>query len=499
MNQVFDIVTSRKLTYEQKVFSLAHAAENTLNVLEIPEKTKFYFEKEAICDLFEGNAPYRPRYIMPDYEKYIKNGSEFLEVEPPKDLDEVLNALMIIYHHVPSITSFPVYLGNIDKLIDPFINELSDEEVKKKLRLFLNFLDRTITDSFCHANIGPEYTRAGKLILEVEKDLQNAVPNLTLKYDPDITPDEFAEQAIYTSLFTANPAICNHKAHQDTYAADYGISSCYNILPIGGGAYTLSRLTLPGVAKLAKNKEHFLNEILPDCMEALCNYMNERVGFLVEQSGFFESSFLAKEGLIDPDKFVGMFGITGLAECTNILMANSGKRYGHDTDADELADQIMNIISDYVSKFPAKYSRIANGHFMTHAQVGLESDLGITSGVRIPVGDEPDNMLDHLRHSARFHRCITTGCGDIFPLETTVRNNPAAVLDIIKGAFSLGVKYISFYEKNSDLVRITGFLVKKSEMEKFRNGEVVIQNTTQLGAPNYDTNRLANRKVRDFK
>lgn len=496
MDKILEIVTSRKLTYEQKVFSLAHAAEDTLDVLDMPEKTKYYFEKEAICSLFEGNAPYRPRYVMPDYDKFIKNGSAFLEVEPPKDLDELLNALMILYHHVPSITSFPVYLGNIDKMIDPFLDGLSDEEIKKKLKLFLNFLDRTITDSFCHANLGPEYTRAGKLILEIEKELQNAVPNLTLKYDPDVTPNEFAELAIYTSLFCANPAICNHKANKVTYPADYGISSCYNILPIGGGAYTLTRLTLPGLAKLAESKEQFLEELLPDCLKSMGDYMNERVRFLVEESGFFESSFLVKEGLINPDKFVGMFGITGLAECANILLEGTGKKYGHDEEADDLADEIMNIISEFANKYPARYSKIANGHFMLHAQVGLESDFGITSGVRIPVGDEPASMFNHLRHSARFHRLITTGCGDIFSMETTARNNTAAVLDIIKGAFSLGVKYMSFYEKDSDLVRITGYLVKRSEMEKFRNDEVVLQNTTQLGGPNYDNNRLAQRKVR---
>ncbi len=55
---------------------------------------------------------------------------------------------------------------------------------------------------------------------------------------------------------------------------------------------------------------------------------------------------------------------------------------------------------------------------------------------------------------------------------------------------------MSFYEKNSDLVRITGYLVKRSEMEKYRSDQVVLQNTTQLGGPNYDNNRLADRKVR---
>ncbi|MBB5172461.1 YjjI family glycine radical enzyme [Texcoconibacillus texcoconensis] len=496
MSQVLDMVTSQKLTYEQKVMSLAHAAEDTLSVLNIPEKTRYYFEINAIDDLYEGSAPYRPRYIMPDYEHLLTNGSEFLRIEPPEDIDELLNSLMIFYKHVPSITGFPVYLGNIDKLIEPFLDGVSDKKAKKKLRLFLNYLDRTITDSFCHANIGPEATRAGKLILELEKELQNAVPNFTLKYDPAITPDDYAELAVHASLYCANPAFCNHHIHQKTYPTDYGISSCYNILPIGGGAHTLSRITLPGLANVATSTEQFLYELLPDCLEALGGYMNERIRFLVEQSGFFESSFLVKEGFIDANNFIGMLGITGLAECTNILMGENEKRYGHDSEADDLAEQIMKVISNFAAQFPAKYSNISGGQLMLHAQVGMDYDIGITSGVRIPVSDELENIYDHLRHSARFHREITTGCGDIFPIETTGRNNPSAILDIVKGAFSLGSKYMSFYEENSDLVRITGYLVKRSEMEKYRDEQVVLQNTTQLGTSNYDHNHLKDRKVR---
>lgn len=496
MSDILEMVKSQKLTYEQKVFSLAHAAEDTLDVLHVPEKTEYYFKHNAIDNLFEGNAPYRPRYILPDYDKFIKEGSEFLQIDPPKDLDELLSALMILYRHVPSITSFPVYLGNLDKMIDPFLEGYSDEEIKKKLKLFLNYLDRTITDSFCHANLGPEDTRAGRLILEVEKELQNAVPNFTFKYDPEITSDEIAELALYTSLFCANPAICNHNLVKDTYSTDYGIASCYNILPIGGGAYTLSRVVLPKAAKLAKDIDDFFNNILPDCLNAMGDYMNERIRFLVEESGFFESSFLVKEGLINKDNFIGMFGIVGLADCTNILLEEKGKRYGHHEEADDLADKIMHSISEFVTSFPAKYSNISGGHFMLHAQVGMDYDKGVTAGVRIPVGDEPENISDHLRHSARFHRLIPTGCSDIFAMETTARNNPSAMLDVIKGAFSLGVKYISFYEENSDLVRITGYLVKRSEMEKYQSGEAVLQNTTHLGTPNYQNNNLKDRKVR---
>ena len=144
LENIRKIVTSRELTHEQKLMQLAKAAENSLDVLNIPPRTRHFFETGAINDLFEGGAPYRPRYILPDYEKFVKNGSAFLRVDPPKDLDELLNALMILYRHVPSITNFPVYLGSLDTLIDPFLDGLSDEEICKKLRLFLNYHHRLL-------------------------------------------------------------------------------------------------------------------------------------------------------------------------------------------------------------------------------------------------------------------------------------------------------------------------------------------------------------------
>lgn len=494
--QIYDVITSNKLTYEQKLKNLANIAENELDVLPIPEKTKYYFSTGAINDLFEGHAPYRPRYIMPDYEKYLKNGSEFLRVKPAKNMDEAIFALMMIYHHVPSITSFPVFLGSLDYLLEPFADGLSDEEIKSKLRLFLTFLDRTIDDSFCHANLGPKETRVGNLILEVEEELQDTVPNLTIKYDPDITPDAFMEKAIQCSLKCSNPAICNDKTNINNYKGGYGVSSCYNILPIAGGSYTLTRVTLTKLANETDDIEKFINEVLPECLSCIADYENERIRFLVEKSNFFNSSFLVKEGLISKDRFVPMFGVTGLAECVNTLLKDKGLKYGHDKEADDLGVRIMDKIQETVSTFHALYTPLTDNHFMLHAQVGLDSDLGVTSGVRIPVGDEPESFLDHLRHSARYHCYFPAGVGDIFPIADNVKQNPSALLDIVKGAFSLGMHYMSFYSANTDLVRITGYLVKRSEMEKFDNNQVVIKQTTHLGSPNYKVNNLKERKVR---
>lgn len=493
MADIYSIVTSQQLSYEQKVVALAHAAEDTLSVLPMPERTKYYFEKGVICNLNEGNAPYRPRYIMPDYAKAVRQGVKFLQLNPPQNFDELLTFLQVLYRHVPSITTYPVFLGDLDALIEPFITDLSDEEVKRKLRLFLIYLDRTITDSFCHANLGPQATRAGRLIMEVDRELEQAVPNLTLKYDPAITPDDFAEQAIYTSLCVANPAICNDVLNRNTYDR-YGISSCYNILPIAGGSYTLTRLVLPKLAALTDDKEHFLKQLLPEAMRCMADYMSARIRFIVEESGFFESHFLATEGLVERDRFVAMFGLVGLAEAANHFA--NGKKYGTDAEADAVAEQIMETITAFVNEYECPYCEIANHRLLLHAQVGIDTDYGITSGIRIPVGDEPESIYDHLRHSSRFHRFIPTGCSDILPFDITGKQNPAAVLDIIKGAFSLGQKYIAFYASDSDLVRITGYLVKRSEIDKWNSGQAVLQNTTQLGAPTYASAHLANRKVR---
>lgn len=495
-NAVYDAITSKHMNYHQKLNSLCHEAENSLDVLCESGKWKYYYNGGGLCDMNEGNAPYRPRYIMVDFEKFVKQGSKFLKIDPPKTLDDLIWGLEILYTYIPSITTKPVYLGNIDKLIDPFIVNMSDEEVLPKLEKFLGYIDRVIANAYSHANIGPEATRAGYLILQLEEKLQLEVPNLSLKYDANITPDDFAEKAILCSLKCGNPAICNNQAHKDTYEGGYGVSSCYNILPIGGGSYTLSRIVLPRLAKMSKGIDDFLENVLPDACETLAEYMASRVKFLVEKSGFFETDFLVQEGLIKRERFIAMYGIAGLCDCVNNLLADKGLRYGHDKEANDLAEKIMTIIYDFVHSYEAPYSELGDGHFLLHAQAGLATDIGVTSGVRIIVGDEPDNLLNHMRHSARFHKYFPTGCSDIFPFDNTAERNPGGLLDIVKGAFSIGDKYCAFYGADGDMVRITGYLVKKSDLEKYDSGEVVLQDNVINGSSNYKLNRLKDRKVR---
>ncbi len=500
--EILSIIKNPTLTHEQKVTNLANAADGLLEVLDLPEGIDdvLYCDADSrcFCDLFEGHAPLRPRYIIPDYEKFFKEGSDFLQLDPPQDFFEALNALLIIYKHVPSVTNYPVYLGSLDYLLDPFLDGMDDETIKKHLKLFFTQIDRTILDSFSHANLGPKPTRAGYLILEVEAELENAVPNISLKYDKDITDDDFALAAVNCALHSAKPSFANHKMFSSEFSSDYAIASCYNGLYIGGGSYTLCRLILGNIAKRSSSIEDFKNNQLPYVMDIMARYMDARIAFEVEESGFFENNFLAKEGLISRDKFSAMFGLVGLADAVNVLFEKEGieGRFGNSDEATKLGVEIMDIIDDFNNKHFNKYCEATNGHFLLHAQVGIAEDVGIAPGTRIPIGEEPKELIDHLLVLSHFHKYFPSGTGDIIPVDITVHKNKDYVLDIVKGAFEKDLRYLSFYSSDSDVIRITGYLVKRSEIEKLEAGNAVLQDTTALGMGAKQNGKILERKVR---
>ena len=80
-------------------------------------------------------------------------------------------------------------------------------------------------------------------------------------------------------------------------------------------------------------------------------------------------------------------------------------------------------------------------------------------------------------------------------LKKQQKKNPTAVLDIFKAAFRLGMRYISSYGADADLIRVTGYLVKKSDAEKFRNGEQVSYDTVQYAQDALFQNGVLERKV----
>ena len=156
MSEALKIIQDPTLTYRQELVSLARLGESTDDSLRYSDAYYAAKAKGALCDLNEGVMPFRPRYICPDYDLLFRKGCEFLQLDPPKDLLEAVNVLEIFYCHVPSITTYPVYLGDLDRLLEPFVVREDRAYAKKVLGLFLRNIDRVQTDSFVHADIGPE-------------------------------------------------------------------------------------------------------------------------------------------------------------------------------------------------------------------------------------------------------------------------------------------------------------------------------------------------------
>ncbi|SUX69023.1 glycine radical enzyme, YjjI family [Citrobacter amalonaticus] len=144
-----------------------------------------------------------------------------------------------------------------------------------------------------------------------------------------------------------------------------------------------------------------------------------------------------QEGLIDPQRFVPMFGMYGLAEAVNLLCEKAGMnaRYGKDETANDLGYRISAQLADFVENTPVKYGWQQRA--MLHAQSGISSDIGTTPGARLPYGDEPD-PITHLQTVAPHHSHYQSGISDILTLDETIKRNPQALVQLCLGAFKAG-------------------------------------------------------------
>ncbi len=341
---ISEIIRDPHLTFSQRRHNLASLAESMLPYPSLSKEAKELLDDKVICDLFEGPAPYRPRYTIPDYAVAIQSGSPYLDLPPPSDLEEAIHFLLNLYQYVPSITGYPVYIGDVDSLLEPFVlKELERrprDEVKKSLSLFWRSIDRLFPDAFLHANLGPAMSHTAVLLLEVDRELKQTVPNLTLKYQPGVTPDELLSEGVRTCLVTAKPHFLNHPMAVSHLGPKYGVASCYNSLKCGGGAHTLVRLNLKKVGeRIESDAETFLTRDLPHYISRTLEVIEQRIRFLVEQSRFFESHFLVKENLLRLQDFSAMFGIFGTAELVNEIMRRNGStsRYGKNFEVTTLS------------------------------------------------------------------------------------------------------------------------------------------------------------------
>jgi YjjI family glycine radical enzyme len=215
-----------------------------------------------------------------------------------------------------------------------------------------------------------------------------------------------------------------------------------------------------------------------------------RTKYLVETVKYFNTDFLAKEGIISLDKFSAMFGFYGLAECVNQLMKNSGQNfiYGKDEEANQLGHLVLKEMKKIVDSRELPYCEANKGRAFFHSQSGIDIDIEETAGARIPIGEEPD-IYAHINTVAPHHHLFSGGISDIFHFDNTVKRNPAAILDIIKGAFTKGMRMFTFNLSDSEFVRITGYLVRRSDLKDFR------EEGSRYGSALFAANSMDNANV----
>jgi YjjI family glycine radical enzyme len=492
------LVDSPALTYRQRVQALAGLAEESLAPPAVSAACAEALATGLVCDLMEGNAPYRPRYLLPDYARALRQGSEFLGLAAPTDLYEAIAFLLSMYSQVPSITGYPVFLGDVDRLLEPFAEGVDDETLTKLLRLMWVTVDRSFPDAFTHANLGPDDTRVGRTLLALERELLQTVPNLTLRVDPGRTPDSLVLDAVRTVFACGKPHFVNHPMMTDDLGPDYGVVSCYNSLKVGGGSHTLVRLNLAeSVARHRGDADSYLASTLPAHVALNAELMAARIRSLVEQARFFDHSWLVDEGLLSLDRFAAMFGVYGLAEATNRLVQNTGGtgRYGRDADATALGWRIVERVAELVAATPLPYCEGNDGRAFLHSQSGIDSDLGVTAGSRIPIGEEPP-LLEHLLAVAPNHRFFASGVSDIVHFDDTATRNPQAIVDVIRGAFATGMRDVTFNLDSNDFIRITGYLVRKSDLARLEATGIARHGSDVLAAGSVANSHVTDRLVK---
>ena len=88
-----------------------------------------------------------------------------------------------------------------------------------------------------------------------------------------------------------------------------------------------------------------------------------------------------------------------------------------------------------------------------------------------------------------------TGISDILTLDETIKRNPQALVQLCLGAFKAGMREFTANVSGNDLVRVTGYMVRLSDLEKYR-AEGSRTNTTWLGEEAARNTRILERQPR---
>jgi hypothetical protein len=104
--------------------------------------------------------------------------------------------------------------------------------------------------------------------------------------------------------------------------------------------------------------------------------------------------------------------------------------------------------------------------------------------------------VTHVQALAPHHQYYDAGISEILTVDESVTNNPEALVQLCKGAFASGFREFTVNVASNDLVRVTGYMVRLSDIRKFNDRQGSRTNTTVLGAEAADMTGILDRKPR---
>ena len=85
---------------------------------------------------------------------------------------------------------------------------------------------------------------------------------------------------------------------------------------------------------------------------------------------------------------------------------------------------------------------------------------------------------------------------DILHFDDTAVRNPQAVVDVIRGAMAVGMRDVTFNLDSNDFIRITGYLVRKSDLAKLEQTGVARHGSDVLAAGSVANSHVTDRAVK---
>jgi pyruvate-formate lyase-activating enzyme len=243
-----------------------------------------------------------------------------LGTPPATDLGSALDTLSAAYRALPQRNGTAIALGRLDEILAPFDTEPADR-ITAALEVFWTFLGTLPGPAF--TTIGPTPGPVAHALLRIATTTpaRPLGPRLVLRVDPRAISDPLLETALATA---APPLLADDGARPPGIGSDHALVDAGIRLPIGGGAFGLTRIDLvSSVLQHRGGVEDFLDRTLPEQLSLFVGILATRTAEAFSDPTSLDLGWPERENLVHRERFGAVVTVTGLAEALTRLTGSA--------------------------------------------------------------------------------------------------------------------------------------------------------------------------------